>query len=273
MLLKEFLSLHKQNEKELILALSFFRKEKPLNVHLSEDKALSKKELKFLEDVIKRLSKNEPIQYIIGKWEFYGLDIFIEPPVLIPRQETEILVYEAIRIIKEEFKNKNILGLEIGLGSGAISVAMLKNLKNVKIIGTDINLKACFLSYKNAKKHKVRKRLFIINTSLDEAIKNNIKLDFIISNPPYIPSSKIKLLDKSVRDFEDIKALAGNKDGLYFYRKIKSIAKNRLKKNGFLFLEIGHDQKEKIEEIFKDFSFVSIIKDFQNQDRVAIIKK
>ena len=167
----------------------------------------------FLE-IIKKRKQNYPLQYIFGKWEFYGLELFVDESALIPRFETEILVDE---ILKLDCKKDKIL--DIGCGSGAISLALADNLKKSYVYGIDINKEAIKLSNKNKEKLNLKNVDFF-----ESDIFSNIKeknFDIIVSNPPYIDEIDMKTLEKEL-SFEPQNALYGGKDGLFFYKKIIS---------------------------------------------------
>ncbi len=198
-----------------------------------------------------------PIQYVLKKWWFFGEEFFVKPPVLIPRPETELLVEYAINMVKD-FK----IGFEPFVGSGIISIILLKHIKHLKMIATDINKEACKLTLENAKLHNVENRLLVLCSDIGNALDSS-NIDFIVANPPYIPTDKLKTLDKSVLDYEDIKALDGKEDGLFFYKSLKTL---NIKP---MILEIGHDQEKSMRELFDN---VDVIYDYQNHPRIAILK-
>ncbi|GAB6078231.1 N5-glutamine methyltransferase family protein [Hydrogenobaculum acidophilum] len=217
-----------------------------------DDKSVEK-----FNDIVCKVQKGMPLQYAIGKWWFFGHEFFIEPPVLIPRPETEILVEKAIEIVKD-YK----VGFEPFVGSGIVSISLLKYYPHLKMVATDINKKACELTLKNAKLHKVEDRILVVCSNIADAIKVE-KVDFLVANPPYIPTNSLETLDKNILEYEDIKALDGKEDGLFFYKKLKSFDVRPM------LMEIGHDQEEAIKNIFGD---VEIVYDYYYKPRVAIVR-
>ncbi|MDU2375063.1 peptide chain release factor N(5)-glutamine methyltransferase, partial [Anaerococcus vaginalis] len=208
-----------------------------------------------------KINEGYPLQYAIGKWNFYGLDLLVDKRALIPRYETEILVD---LIINDNSNNKKIL--DIGTGSGAISLALSKNLKDSKVIGVDISKKAIDLANEN------KIKLNINNVEFKESdIFSNIeeKFDIIVSNPPYINKEDFEKLDNKLY-YEPQNALYGGEDGLYFYKKIIKNAKNFLNKNGKIYLEIGYDQKDSISNLLEEYGYKQIksYKDFNDFDRI-----
>ena len=220
----------------------------------------------FLE-IIEKRKQNYPLQYIFGKWEFYGLELFVDESALIPRFETEILVDE---ILKLDCKKDKIL--DIGCGSGAISLALADNLKKSYVYGIDINKEAIKLSNKNKEKLNLKNVDFF-----ESDIFSNIKeknFDIIVSNPPYIDEIDMKTLEKEL-SFEPQNALYGGKDGLFFYKKIISGSLDYLSENGVLAFEIGYNQMKIISNLLIENGFEILLqkKDFAGFDRIIIGKR
>ena len=208
------------------------------------------------DKIASKVLNGMPIQYAIGKWWFFGEEFFIEPPILIPRPETELVVENALNLIRD-FE----IGFEPFAGSGIISIILLKHFKHLKMITTDINKKACNLTLKNARFHGVEDRIFVICTDIAMGLNLN-GVDFLVANPPYIPTDKLSSLDKSILEYEDIKALDGREHGMFFYEKLKNL---NIKP---MVLEIGHDQEELIKGLFNR---VDIKYDYSGFPRVAIV--
>lgn len=250
-----------KNNNDLIIALTYLLNTNKNLLFLNKEEALDEKienELKIIND---KINEGYPLQYAIGKWNFYGLDLLVDKRALIPRYETEILVD---LIINDNSNNKKIL--DIGTGSGAISFALSKNLKDSKIIGVDISKKAIDLANEN------KIKLNINNVEFKESdIFSNIdeKFDIIVSNPPYINKEDFEKLDNKLY-YEPQNALYGGEDGLYFYKKIIKNAKNFLNKNGKIYLEIGYDQKDSISDLLEEYGYKQIksYKDFNDFDRI-----
>ena len=250
-----------KNNNDLIIALTYLLNTNKNLLFLNKEEALDEKvenELKIIND---KINEGYPLQYAIGKWNFYGLDLLVDKRALIPRYETEILVD---LIINDNSNNKKIL--DIGTGSGAISLALSKNLKDSKIIGVDISKNAIDLANEN------KIKLNINNVEFKESdIFSNIeeKFDIIVSNPPYINKEDFEKLDNKLY-YEPQNALYGGEDGLYFYKKIIKNAKNFLNKNGKIYLEIGYDQKDSISDLLEEYGYKQIksYKDFNDFDRI-----
>ena len=223
--------------------------------------------LKYFE----RLKQGEPIQYIIGKTEFYGLEFTVNPSVLIPQPDTEILVEEVIDIYNKNYRIKNtkISILDLCTGSGAIAICLEKNLNNVEVFASDVSKKALEVAKKNAIQNKTE--INFIESNLFEKIEE--KFDIIVSNPPYIESEVLKTLSEEVKH-EPVLALDGGEDGLDFYKKIAKEAKDYLKENGVLALEIGFNQKESVINLLEqeDYSGIYSKKDYGGNDRIVVGK-
>lgn len=218
---------------------------------------------------VKRLINGEPLQYITGHQEFMKLNFFVTKDVLIPRQDTEILVEETINIAKN-YEEPKIL--DLCTGSGAIAVSLAKNLDNSNIVATDISQKVIDVAIKNASFNGVRDKIEFFVSNLFNKIKDQ-KFDIIVSNPPYIETATIKKLSKEVQN-EPISALDGGSDGLDFYRKIAEKAPDYLNENGYLCLEIGYNQKLSVKKILEQNKYENIYckKDLCENDRVIVAK-
>ena len=233
-----------------------------------DTKEISQKEREQYIRNIKRLILGEPLQYIIGMQEFMKLNFLVTKDVLIPRQDTEILVENVINIANN-IKNPTIL--DLCTGSGAIAVAIAKYVKNTQIYATDISQEALQIAKKNAEFNGVKNNIDFIQSNLFTKIKDK-KFDIIVSNPPYIESNVIKTLPKDVQKEPRI-ALDGGKDGLDFYRKISENAYKFLERQGFLCLEIGCNQKQSVQKILenqKRYINIHCKKDLCDNDRIII---
>ena len=221
--------------------------------------------IKEYDSAIYRRLKREPVAYIVGKKEFWSQDFIVNSSTLVPRPETEILIYEIVKI----FKDKKINVLDIGTGSGCIILSILKELKLSKGIGIDISSKAIKIAKQNSKKMKLSNRVSFKVRNLD-AISGN-KFDLIVSNPPYIPIKDLKNLSKDVKNYEPIIALNGGVDGLDLIKKViyKSILV--LKKNGLLAIEIGNGQYRKVSNLLKLKGFKELSKEYDYNDNVRCI--
>lgn len=241
-----------------------------LYIRLNLDKELTKEQEDLFNLFMQDRLKGRPVAYIVGNREFMGLDFYVQEGVLIPRPDTEVLVEELIEICKDK-ENLNIL--DIGTGSGAITISLAKYLNTSNVKSFDISDVALEVGKKNAISNEVDNRIEFIKSDLFSAIKDkDIKFDVIVSNPPYIPKKDIKTLHTQVKDYEPYIALEGGDDGLDFYRSITEQSKLYLKENGILAYEVGHNQAKDVEKIMEINGYTKIYtkKDLQGIDRVVI---
>ncbi len=231
-----------------------------------EKRVISSEDIAFFENVIAELKQQKPIQYIIGKTEFYGLTFDVDKNTLIPRPETEELVEWILKAIKNT-SNPKIL--DIGTGSGCVAIALAKNKPNAKVSAIDISEKALQTAQLNAQNNKVN-----INFQQKDILKTVFlpnKYDIIVSNPPYVRELEKKEMRKNVLNYEPYSALfVSDNNPLIFYEKITELAKNHLSEKGMLFFEInqylGNETVEMIQN--KGFSKVELRKDFYGNDRM-----
>ncbi|MDD5595044.1 MAG: peptide chain release factor N(5)-glutamine methyltransferase [Candidatus Omnitrophica bacterium] len=232
---------------------------------------------KFISSVLKRRIQGEPIQYILGKTEFMGLEFKVCPGVLIPRPETEVLVETVIKKAKSQEPGTRSLNLlDLGTGSGCIAISLAKLLHGIEISAIDLSETALEVAKENAVLNQVSERIKFMKSDLFAQYPvPRTPYDFIISNPPYIASGEIDTLQPEIAHEPRI-ALDGGKDGLDFYRRLAVAAGGHLKENGLLVLEIGFGQLERIKNIFqnsKNFEVIEVVKDYVNIDRVVVVKK
>lgn len=223
------------------------------------DKSL---EYEFISRIEKR-KKHIPLQYIINKQNFYGLDLYVNESVLIPRYDTENIVD---CIVKDFEGSKDISVLDLCTGSGCIAISLKKN-GFEKVFALDISDKALEVAKHNAYIHNAD--ITFIKSDLYKELPNDIRFDLIVSNPPYIRTGEIEKLDDEVKDFEPKLALDGGKDGLDFYKKILNLSKDFINKNGSLYFEIGYDQAKDVVDLAKKEGYynIKIIKDLSGKDR------
>lgn len=254
------------NESRRILS---FLLEKDISfVHMYPEYELEDDIVNKFKEIIDKRSKGYPIEYILNEKNFYGRDFYVDERVLIPRWDTEILVETVIELSKD-FEKPRIL--EIGVGSGAVSITLGKEIKNSIITGIDVSSEAIEVSNINKNKFNVE-NLVLKRSDLFDKINN--KYDIIVSNPPYIRKKDLKDLQDEVKK-EPVLALDGGKDGLYFYEKITKNSKDYLNKNGYLIFEIGFDQYEDIKTFFEksDFKEINYKLDYQKYKRVIYGRK
>ena len=248
----------------------------------AEEEVDPETEEKYME-LIRRRAERIPLQHITGVQEFMGYTFKVNPHVLIPRQDTETLVTEAAKTIQSTPREKlsffeKLKGrkewdvLDLCCGSGAVGISLAKICSNVKVTATDISAEAVETTEANAEDLRVKVRF--LTGDMFEPVKGR-KFDMIVSNPPYIRTNMISILQEEVKDHEPLNALDGGRDGLDFYRTIVEKAADFLKPEGFLLVEIGHDQGEDLRKMLKDsgkYSPAVVIKDLPGRDRVVKCK-
>ncbi len=228
--------------------------------HLEEELAVEQQP--EYEIAVRKRAERIPLQYITGEQEFMGLNFKVNSNVLVPRQDTEALVEEALKICQPDMKL-----LDLGTGSGCIIISLMKNAHGMEAVGSDISKQALLVAKENAKLHEVEVEW--IRSNLYENI--NGRFDLIVSNPPYIPQADILDLMPEVRDFEPVGALDGGLDGLDFYRRIIAQSKDYLNKDGYLYLEIGYNQGPAVTNMMcaAGYREVSVVKDLARHERVV----
>ena len=252
-----------------------------IDLYTGHEKTIPEKKLADFKSLIERRVKLEPLQYIVGETEFWGLKIRVTPDVLIPRPETELLVEEALKTSPPapllhdagegcRRRGEEIYILDIGTGSGCIAIALVKNLPDAKVTATDISKEALAIAQQNAEANGIADRIeFILS---DIAPWKTFQaagrvFDLIVSNPPYIPTNEFPDLQPEVRDFEPRRALDGGSDGMDVIKSILTEAPSFLRRGGRLLLEIGDGAAVKKEMNLK------IRKDYAGKDRIAIFEK
>jgi release factor glutamine methyltransferase len=252
------------------IAFEHFAKTSKQDLLLKPDEILPDEVVTSLTKALKKLLTHEPIQYIINEAWFYNLKFYVTNDVLIPRPETEELVHEVINFLKIN-NGKSVL--DIGTGSGCISISIKKYIPNANVMAIDVSEAALEVAKKNATTNNIAID-FRTTDFLDE---NNYaafeKFDVIISNPPYIPEDEKNILDKNVTAYEPHLALfVPQKDSLIFYRKILSFAENHLNQNGRIFLETHENLAKETAALFIEKNYkVEIKKDMQGKERMLII--
>ncbi len=245
-------------------------------LYLQSDRLLSNSELQLYHNFLERRKKGEPIAYIIGQQDFFSLSLYVDKRVLIPRPETELLVEIAIKIIEEieeDSHNKISPIIDLATGSGAIALSLAKSFPELLIIANDISEDALEVAKLNTIANKLNEQVKYFRGNWLEAIKEN-SLGMIISNPPYLSEEDLNELSSDVFNFEPILALDGGKDGHTAYLKIIPQAKKCLKIGGWLLLEIGYKQDEKIQNYLKelDFDIIDMVYDYHNWLRIIVAR-
>lgn len=265
------------SEREAEILLSYSLELSRSEIYLNSDRVLKDIEKTQLEKKIQKRIEKIPLQYITKHQEFMGMDFLVEKGVLIPRPETEILVEEVIKKLKNYKCSNNLEVADLGTGTGIIAVSIAKFIEDIIIYATDISKISLQTALKNAQKHACKDKIIFLQGDLFEPFIGRIEknsLDGIISNPPYIDSYDFKLLPPEIKDNEPKIALSGGIDGLDYYRKIIRKSPQYLKKNGFIALEVGLNQSKIVKElIIRENNFyqnIEIIKDYLGIERVVI---
>ncbi|MDZ7763405.1 MAG: peptide chain release factor N(5)-glutamine methyltransferase [Melioribacteraceae bacterium] len=242
-----------------------------LDLYLSFDRPLKDNEADLYREFIIRRSKFEPLQYITGMVEFLDLKLHLTKDVLIPRPETELLAEETINFAKSK-NSQNIL--DVGTGSGNISIALAKHLNGVNITSIDISIAAIALAKQNAEYNEIKNS---VNFEVADIFnyKPLQKFDLVISNPPYVSKENFSTLQKEIIDYEPAEAVTDNSDGLKFYRYIIENSDLLLKEKGYLIFEFAEGQSDQIKALMEknNFNLIKIIKDYQNIERIVIGEK
>ncbi|TCL55886.1 release factor glutamine methyltransferase [Kineothrix alysoides] len=227
------------------------------------DKEVLKEEQDIYVNYIERRKAHEPLQHITGEQEFMGLVFEVNENVLVPRQDTEVLVEEAMRCLHD-----GMSVLDMCTGSGCILLSLLKYSNGCKGVGADISPEAVATAKRNAQKSQIAEVSFV-ESDLFESVEG--RYDIIVSNPPYISTGEISDLMEEVKVYEPVLALDGGEDGLFFYRKIIEEAPEYLNGGGYLFFEIGYDQAGAVTDEMKKAGYkeVTAVKDYAGLDRVV----
>ena len=236
---------------------------------INGDSLLSEENFLMFEEYIEQRASHIPLQHILGKTWFYGYEYMVNRDVLIPRQDTEILVGEVIKVTRSGDYN-----LDMCTGSGCIGITLAKKFPECKVLGVDVSEKALNVAQSN--KHNLEaENIDFMRSDLFEELNHDITFNTIVSNPPYIPTKVIEGLQEEVRLHDPMLALDGMEDGLMFYRKITTQAGDFLKNDGYLCYEIGAEQAADVSDIMKQAGFkdITVVKDLAGLDRVVMGRK
>lgn len=255
---------------------------KRVDLYLKYDQPLDQKELAGYRNMVRRRANREPVAYIVGRKEFFGLELKVDPRVLIPRPETELLVDEALRLAGEKWsapdgpKSVPINIIDLGTGSGAIALALVTQLPSASIWALEISESALEVARENAGRFESGLRIRLAQSDLFSAVSDQAEFfHLILANLPYVPEKFFSEMDPDVRDFEPRQALDGGEDGLVFIKRAIIQARPLLKSGGALILEIWHTSASQIEKYAHEYGYgdVRIIKDPAGHDRVAVLMK
>lgn len=258
-------------DEESVIILENILKYDKTKLLLNGSKIVDTKTVNTINSIIDRRIKGEPLQYILGVWQFMGLDFLVGSGVLIPRDDTEILVNTASAIIKKENINNLV---DLCSGSGIISILLKHQYENLEVTAVEKSSIAYNYLLKNIKKHNLD--INAVNLEIEDYVKkiSDNTIDLLVSNPPYIKTDDIKNLQKEIQ-YEPFMALDGGNDGLDFYRYIINNYKNKIKKDGYIAFEIGEGQYKDVSYILLDNGFVDLssYNDIQNIVRVVTARK
>jgi release factor glutamine methyltransferase len=255
-----------------VLLSSFLKMNRPA-LFTHGDRKLTDRERTRFRAWVKRRQGGEPVTYITGHKEFWSLDFEVNRHVLIPRPETECLVEEALSICSVMSQNE-IRILEIGTGSGAIIIALTREMNRISAVATDISGEAIETAERNAGTCGVASRISFIRGNMFEPVRG--EYDMILSNPPYVSDEEFETLSPRVRDYEPAEALRAGPDGTEFHRRLIADAPDYLKTGGWLILEIGALQRDRVEKLLRGserYRDIRFRRDYAGMDRVVLAKK
>ncbi len=221
-----------------------------------------------------RLMENEPVQYVLGQADFFGLKLHVNKDVLIPRQETEELVFNIRKNIKKRESQSEIRILDIGTGSGCIAIWLAKNIENAKVTAIDVSANALEIARKNAKQNKASVEFIELNFLDENAWSELGTFDIIVSNPPYVLQKEKTLMPRRVTNFEPHLALfVDDQDGLIFYKQISAFAKDHLSENGSIYLECNEFNGSEVLKHYNESGYkdAALEKDLMGKERLLIV--
>ncbi len=242
-----------------------------LELYLRYDQPLSEAELQCYKRLLRRRLAREPVQYIVGRQEFWSLEFLVTPAVLIPRPETELLV-EAVLHHAQTAPGETLRILDVGTGSGAVAVALAKELPQARVTALDASEAALAVARQNSQRHGVQARLNFIRSDLLSALDQAATFDVIVANLPYVPTPDWEQLPPEIKDHEPRLALDGGPDGLEVLHRLILAVPSRLRAGGFLALEVGQGQAETVVQLLEAtwaFTSLTIIPDYQGHGRVV----
>ena len=256
------------------LLLAHLLRKKRLQLYLEFERDLDETTLEALRGMVKRRVAGEPLQYITGEAEFCGLKMMVDKRVLIPRPETELLVEAVAGRLKSGAKSQGsaVRIVDVGTGSGCIAIALAKKFPDAEIFALDASREALDVARGNATLHQTEKNIRFLESDLLQNLGDSLRVDVVVSNPPYIADGEMAKLPKEVRDFEPVNALQAGEDGLKVIRRLVMDARRFLSPSGFVALEIGAGQRAAVEEFFgqQGYGVVEVVKDLQGHERVIV---
>ena len=265
------------------LLLAHVLKSPRMKLYLNFERALTDGETDAFREFVKRRAQREPLQHITGSTSFCGLEIAVNRHVLVPRPETELLAELGWQWLGEHrtsnaehrTPNEDLTALDFGTGSGCIAIALAAKCPAAKIVAIDVSPDALIIAKQNAEANKASDRIEFLQTDGFAKLPKDASFDLIISNPPYIPSAEIETLDPEVRDFDPRGALDGGTDGLDFYRRLATEARDFLKPDGKIMVEFGDGQGASISKLFEEQNWIveALRDDYTRRQRILIARK
>ena len=244
-----------------------------IELYTNFDKTVPKEQLDRLHSLVKRAARSEPIAYIIGRTEFYSLQLDLTPDCLIPRPETELLVEKAIEFLRTRTGCQFVC--DLCTGCGCIAVAIGVNFPDAQITATDISDAALGIAAENVEKHNLKNRVKLLCGDLFDPVISHLDtkgFDLIVCNPPYVSAAEFEKLDKNIKDYEPKQALFAGHDGLDIYQRICEKADQFLKPDAALMIEIGYSQGQAVKDLLEQggcFTEIKIEKDLRDNDRIV----
>lgn len=248
-----------------------------IELYTQYNQLVDKADLDALHGLVKRAGQDEPVAYLVGRTEFYSLQLEVDTHCLIPRPETELLVQKAIEFLRTRSGTQHVC--DLCTGSGCIAVAIAKNSPETQVTATDISGAALAVAARNVEKHELGDRIALLCGDLFEPLVPGLDVtqwDLIVCNPPYVSTAEYETLEKNVKDYEPELALLAGDDGLDVYRRIAAQIEQYLKPDGALLLEIGYAQGPAVRELLEAtelFAEIAVEKDDHNNDRVVTAKR
>ncbi len=249
-----------------------------LFLYLNYDRPMEAQELSAYRACIERRLTGEPSQYITGTQEFWSLPLRVNPDVLIPRPETEVLVEAVLNFVRHDpVAEANLSIIDLGTGSGAIAIALARELPGAKIVAVDLSLPALHVARENAKRNQVEEQLYFVQSDIYTGIPGaSEKFSLVVSNPPYVSHAEFNQLPREIRDYEPRSALDGGPDGLAAVRRLIMAVPEVLRPGGGLLLEMGAGQVETVSTLVLEsqkYKSFRILKDYSGIDRVLVAVK